>query len=85
MNCTSHHLACDCREHNFAVMTKAMLDITEELDWLKNDVNITAEKKAELVALIERAYVSIEVVQFKGDALDREFAARIACCAGMDT
>lgn len=81
MNCLTHHPACECREHNFSVMTKAMLDVTMELDCLKSIATISKEEKERLGALVERAYVSIEVCQFNGGEISHEFAARIACCS----
>lgn len=60
--CTSHHHACACREHRVAVLVKAALDASCELDELKNDSAILSEDRAKLAQLVERIEVACEAL-----------------------
>lgn len=58
-DCTSHHHACACREHKIAVLNKAALDITIELNWLKKEFPMTDEKRDTIQQIVERAHAAI--------------------------
>ena len=57
--CTTHHHACDCREHKFAVLNKAALDCAMELDWLKNECGLAQEKCDTMTSIINRVHAEI--------------------------
>lgn len=45
-------------QHQVAVLNKAALDLAMEIDWLKNDADISAERKEKATAIIERIYAA---------------------------
>lgn len=57
-NCTSHHHACDCREHKVAVLVKAALDAAVELDETKNNPSIAPEQRERNSQTLERVYAA---------------------------
>ena len=64
MTChTTHHHACDCREHKFAVLIKAALDAACELDAIKNIAPIDEEERERISQIVERIYAACEEVQ----------------------
>lgn len=69
ISCVSHHHACDCREHQVAVLIKAALDSASELDGLLSawvSVYPGDESVQELAenyrATVERVYQACEAL-----------------------
>lgn len=83
-DCTSHHHACDCREHNIRQLAQATRAAIMELDWIKNEFPIVPHKLTELQALIERAHMAVDVVEFRPGEITGEHTARMACCSDED-
>lgn len=54
--------------HAVAVLIKASLDVTMELDHTKNSAKLNAEEKEDIQQLIDRCHAAIETLQ-KNDAL----------------
>lgn len=62
MTChTTHHLACDCREHKVAVLIKAALDAASDLDVAKN-LYSAPEDKERAQSFVERTYTAVEAL-----------------------
>lgn len=81
-NCTSHHHACDCREHKVAVLVKAALDAAVELDETKNNPSIDPEQRERNSQTLERVYAAcnaLGVVIGAGDEVPVLFP-RLALC-----
>lgn len=78
--CTTHHHACDCREHKVAVLKKAAIDCAIELDWLKNEYFMNEEKREALTAIINRVHAAGENLYPEGED-DIEQARRLVCNA----
>lgn len=47
------------REHQIAVLKKCALDAAMELDWLKNQADITEEKRDALAQIVERTHDAV--------------------------
>lgn len=73
MTCTTHHHACDCREHKIAVLLKAAMDAAVELDWTKNNPAIDADTR-------DRNQQTVERVQAACDALSDPAAPFCGFC-----
>lgn len=65
--CTTHHHACDCREHKVSVLIKAALDAASELDSLKSDAAqdphaapIAIHERDRLQSVVDRVYDACE-------------------------
>ena len=65
MSCTTHHHACDCREHKTAVLIKAALDARSMLFFLATaaDGFTNTEEKARVLSIRERLAVACENLQ----------------------
>lgn len=62
MNCTSHHPACECREHKIAVLSKAAYDASLQINWLKDLPDISADEKAGMEGILDRLNAAREDV-----------------------
>lgn len=65
MTCTTHHHACDCREHAVAVLNKAALDAASELDALSGRFRdqIDEHDLAAIKDTVARVYDASEQLQ----------------------
>ncbi|OIR10996.1 acyl carrier protein [mine drainage metagenome] len=66
--CITHHLACNCREQKVATLIKANLDAVMELDWLKNELNLSGEKLQAIQDVIERGHRACEALGIPKEA-----------------
>lgn len=60
--CISHHHACDCREHKVAVLVKAALDASVELDWMKSSLAASEQERDRMAQIVERMHSAIDEV-----------------------
>jgi hypothetical protein len=62
MTCrTNHHLACACREHKVAVLSKTALDAAYELRAVSNVIDaLSHDEKEKIDQLIARLYSAVE-------------------------
>jgi len=49
-------------QHQVAVLNKAALDAAIELDWIKNDANISPAQKDQIINIIERVHTASQAI-----------------------
>jgi hypothetical protein len=68
MSCLTHHHACDCREHQIAVLIKAAQDAAVLLDDLKDRLDSICDVDS-AISIIERIYTECGVLQHTAEEI----------------
>ena len=62
MRCITHHSACDCREHQIAVLIKAAQDAAVALDEANKDLMPDSAEQENAKQIIERVYAACDAL-----------------------